>query len=724
MRRWGVHSLVVLLIACASAHAAEMTWSLRVDGAEVGESDARFTPARTGRRGNVTYADAKGQFKVELLRKPIKDRDGVVVELFVTNTSEKDVILAEMQPLRGESPFAARRRLTNGYIYYDSGQLKDLGNEPIDSFWNATFYDPQQRRALVVGYLKNDFAEGRITALRKDDQTFTVTARSLLHEAFVLKPGAAVSSGPVMVLASDDPFDALEFYADSIARANGVRKLNPIINGWCSWFVYYGGVSEEEVLKNAAVVARELKPYGMEWIQIDDGFYRAFGDWEGNDRFPRGMKHTAGEIRKLGLRPGLWIAPYAISENAPIAKEHPEWLAHRADGSLQRIEPAHAGQAQLILDVTHPQARKWLAALVVKITHDWGYDFIKTDFVEWTLLAQEKFHDPTLTKAQAYRSGDGIIRLVMGRDRHLLDCGPGNEAVGLIDSMRIGLDRPDDLPNFKLWQQYAGKPNATIPSVAKRYYFGGRTWHNDPDHLRTAKLTIPQAQAAATIVALSGGTMISGDKLYELDRERLDIIRKVLPAYGKAARPLDLFDNPQAELFALPVRTSFGQWTLLANFNVGETSATRRFEFTRAGLGADKTYLVYDFWAQKLLGEFTKGFETTIEPTSVSLVAVHEKSGVPQLIGTDRHVTQGAIELADVKWDTATSTLSGLALGASPMSYQLAIYVPEGFRFDKGESANATNLADISYDAPVLRGRVRFDGSNQRVAWSLRFHKT
>ena len=37
-------------------------------------------------------------------------------------------------------------------------------------------------------------------------------------------------------------------------------------------------------MKIAEFVAKELQPYGMEWIQIDDGYYRAFGDWEGNER--------------------------------------------------------------------------------------------------------------------------------------------------------------------------------------------------------------------------------------------------------------------------------------------------------------------------------------------------------------------------------------------------------------------------------------------------------
>ena len=427
------------------------TWSVKVGGDEVLGSSA------LGRE------DLDVAWKVSGL----SDRAGGVIELTVRNKSAHDLNISQIQPLRAlraddaACEFGVKRRqsgvtkcLTNGYIYYDSGRLIDFGpgqSRKIESFWDAAFYQPDPRRVLFVGYLNNDIAEGRISAARLDGEAgFDLAATSLLHPAFVLKPGQSISSGKLMLLVSDDPWDALERYADSIVPK---KKLNPVINGWCSWFVYYGGVSEAEVLKNAEFIAKELKPYGMEWVQIDDGFYRAFGAWEGNERFGRGMKHTADEIRKLGLRPGLWIAPYAVSEAAPIARAHPEWLAHRGDGTLQKIEQAHAGQAQYILDITHPGARQWLGDLLKTITHDWGYDFIKTDFVEWTLLAQEQFHDPTITKAQAYRLGDSIMRDAMGPDRHFLDCGPGNEAVGLIDSMRIGLDRPDDLPNFRLWQQ-------------------------------------------------------------------------------------------------------------------------------------------------------------------------------------------------------------------------------------------------------------------------------
>ena len=70
--------------------------------------------------------------------------------------------------------------------------------------------------------------------------------------------------------------------------------------------------------------------------------------------------------------------------------------------------------------------------------------------------------------------------------------------------------------------------------------------------------------------------MICGDRLVELDAARLEILKKVFPAYGEAARPVDLFDCDNPEIFVLPVKTKFGEWTLLALFNYAEAAAAEK----------------------------------------------------------------------------------------------------------------------------------------------------
>ena len=87
-----------------------------------------------------------------------------------------------------------------------------------------------------------------------------------------------------------------------------------------------------------------------------------------------------------------------------------------------------------------PEAAKWLHDLIDTIANDWGYEMIKIDFVAWSILAAERYYDPTLSSAQVYRKGLEIMRNAAGDKCHILECGPGAITVGLIDSMRIEAD--------------------------------------------------------------------------------------------------------------------------------------------------------------------------------------------------------------------------------------------------------------------------------------------
>jgi hypothetical protein len=40
------------------------------------------------------------------------------------------------------------------------------------------------------------------------------------------------------------------------------------------------------------------------------------------------------------------------------------------------------------------------------------------------------------------------------------------------------------------------------------------------------------------------------------------------------------------------------------------------------------------------------------------LLALHEKTGKPQFVSTDRHVLQGAVEIENMYWNEDTKTLS------------------------------------------------------------------
>jgi len=90
-----------------------------------------------------------------------------------------------------------------------------------------------------------------------------------------------------MICISKNPYSALETYSQVMGILNSGR-VNSIINGWCSWFYTFDNVTEEEVVRNAEFISRNLKKYGLDYVQIDEGYQRYHGDWEGNEKFPHG----------------------------------------------------------------------------------------------------------------------------------------------------------------------------------------------------------------------------------------------------------------------------------------------------------------------------------------------------------------------------------------------------------------------------------------------------
>lgn len=436
--------------------------------------------------------DVRRQLDFEIRLTLYDDWKALVVEAIVHNTSPKDQLILLLEPVRaaynegGKCELSdVKKVLTNGYMYADPGRLQDflrIDRVSAQSMWNMAFYRGESQEALVVGFLENDMADGRISAgydntayPHNSGAGFGLVAESSYNRECVLRAGSSVTSGRLLFQLAEDPFTALESYAQTLGAVHKIR-LNPIVNGWCSWYYTHEYVTEDEIIRNAEFAARHLKSYGLQYVQIDAGYSRTYGDWEGNERFPHGMKWLATRIRELGLKPGLWLAPYCIGEGTEVHEAHPEWLIHDLEGNVQLCgggaPTAQFGLGYGVpsfmkklygLDISHPAASNWMRRLFEMVAHDWGYEFIKIDFVEWTLLAAQRYHDPTFSKAAAYRKGLETIRLAIGPDRHLLDCGPMNNTVGILDSARIELDLP-----HLTWDQYTGHFNSNAPRYGQK----------------------------------------------------------------------------------------------------------------------------------------------------------------------------------------------------------------------------------------------------------------
>jgi len=79
--------------------------------------------------------------------------------------------------------------------------------------------------------------------------------------------------------------------------------------------------------------------------------------------------------------------------------------------------------------------------------------------------------------------------------------------------------------------------------------------------------------------------------------------------------------------------------------------------FARAGLEPGRDYLLFDFWKQKFLGKVRGEYSVELPPHDCQVISVRPDEGHPQLIGTDRHITMGGVEIANEVWDAPKKQL-------------------------------------------------------------------
>lgn len=414
----------------------------------------------------------------------------------------------------------------------------------------TVLHHPETGRTLLIGFVTTarQFGEIVLTCSADERRLLRIDARCLT-DGVEIADGGTLESESVVLLAGTDPLALVDGYAQILARAMGARVPERVPSGWCSWYFYYNRVTERDVLGN--LVALQTGDYRVDYVQIDDGFQSATGDWlTPNEKFPRGMKFLADRIRDAGYRPGVWLAPLVMHRDSRVLAEHPEFAVRDQRGEIIWSDiwlgPCAA------LDCTNPAALSWLHDVIRTVVQEWGFSFLKLDALASACQPGARYHAPGTTAAMNLRLGLELIRAAAGAETFILGCScPFAPAIGLVDAMRVG---PDVEARW-----FAG----TQPSVRhalrlslQRFWMHRRLWLNDPDCLTVRQsgstLTDDEVRFLATGIALSGGLTVLSEDLSAVTPERAAIARRVLPATGVAARPLDLFERETPAIWRLP----------------------------------------------------------------------------------------------------------------------------------------------------------------------------
>jgi len=506
-------------------------------------------------------------------------------------------------------------------------------------------------------------------------------AENLIELSVPLAAGESITSERLMFAVGTDYHAQLENYGAVIRELHHSRVSAENMLGWWSWTAFYAKITEGAALTNAQWLADNLKDLGYDYFHFDMGYGYARGEYTtpNASQFPRGMWDLTHRICRLGLKVGIWTAPFEVAERAWIYEHHKDWLLHNAHGDPISIGKAEEveGERLFVLDVTQPDAQEYLRQTYRTLVQEWGARYIKLDFMDNTAI-EGYYHRPNTTALEAQRIGLEIIRKAVG-DGVLLDKdgSPMLNPVGLVDEGRVSQDTGHAFLRSK----------EAEPGIAARYYMHRNFFISDPDAFTVSRqlleertiqapLTLNEAQVSITLAAVSGGMFEIGDDLPILgsDPDRVALVKNpdllAMAKLGRAALPLDLLtyadkdEQPSAFLLQEDQRQS-----ILAVFNWTEQPSSHTFRLSDLKLPAGHSYKLSDSFAQdqplamdhetfrldnqpahsvKLI----KIIDTSIPPAAPSIAfQVPSRANIGQEIKLSSIVSKDGVPALAYRWD-------------------------------------------------------------------------
>jgi hypothetical protein len=525
---------------------------------------------------------------------------------------------------------------------------------------------------------------------------------------------------------------------------------------WESWTSYYDGVTEEDIVRNTDWLSTNIRKYGFEYVQTDDGYDRGIGGehywidkWD-LKKFPHGPQWLANYIKSKGLRPALWLVPNSY---AGAMEQHPEWYLRDKQGNpiLDYDTPA--------LDFSNPEALNFLKSMFDTL-NNWGFEYYEFDG-ECALtknvpsIDKERLYDKSADPVAVYRNRCKLIRETIGPKRFVAACPGGTplEGIGYLNSYFTWWDLHNDWDGmFLLFASING--NAFLNHIVAYVMPGEGLELRLPISIEEAKklrpkeftayinryskpwkgvgVTDAEARTLVSYVALTGVSYTLASVMTEIPEERIKLLGMTMPTMP--ILPIDLFsrgvkmnapksaDHCFPEILDLKVNAKSGIYDVVGLTNWLDGAAKKNINLVdKLGLKTDDSYVVFDFWNQKLLGIFRNQIEVDILPHDTRVLLIHPLLNRPQLVGISRHIT-GAYSIQNLFWDEAGNKLHGSSKTVPGDTYTLFVYVPTGFTVSEIHASTRSNQKLlVQHQLRENSLSISFQGQQEPVEWEIDF---
>ena len=296
-------------------------------------------------------------------------------ELCRTEVEAKDTVVWSLQPSSSSARLDWVLPVTEGFAkenYLGMNNTDYGGGIPVVDLW-------QRDGGIAIGLFEPVL---RMISMpvewKRYDNKVTMALHYNLPEPIELAKGDTLRCFKAFCLRHEgDYFNALRVFSDYMQANEGVQMqpsepqaFEPV---WCAWG--YGRPFKMNMVLGTLDKVAEL---GFKWVDVDDGYQIAEGDWNTNELFPGGdkdMRHITDEIHKRGLKAKLWWAPLAADPGTKILKEHPEILLRTAEWAPEYITWWDSWYLSPVSKVTDA----YTSDLLKMFLQTWNFDGLKID---------------------------------------------------------------------------------------------------------------------------------------------------------------------------------------------------------------------------------------------------------------------------------------------------------------------------------------------------------
>ena len=314
-----------------------------------------------------------------------------------------------------------------------------------------------------------------------------------------------------------------------------------------------------------------------------------------------------------------------------------------------------------------------------------GLSGVKFDYPDIAWISEGGFDDQYATTTSAYRKWFQLCRDGLGEKALIHERALGHNCldvtVGIVDLQRVWGDSDKFFPGMTSRCGLRWYKNR----VVMNYYPDSKAFmqfNNEGRRINNTVMDPLMRQSVITMLYVTGGRIELATSLKCLTPDVVYDLGRAFPMHStpQSARPADAFTGVEIpRIYSFVVDKEWQQVTFYNPDKFPQTiSAPMSGDQVLTGslnLDPGKNYYVYDFWHDSFIGEIQGSGELKqqLEAGEARMLSVREKSCHPQVLSTNRHLMQGYVDLDDVKWDSSSQRLSGVAKVVRGETFRIVI---------------------------------------------------